>query len=57
MDEAHAEITDQDSVNEKLSAMKAKQEEAAAVDCAVRILPGVKSMLHFIPVGQYAVAI
>ena len=30
--------------------------EAAAVDCSVRVLPGVKALLASIPVGRYVVA-
>ena len=36
--------------------MEAWQIEAAAVDRAVRILPGVRRMIDSIPTGRYAVA-
>ncbi|KZP11967.1 HAD-like protein [Athelia psychrophila] len=58
MDEVHAEIIDWDSIQEKIAhhQLEAWQEEATAVDRAVRILPGVKRMLDSIPAGRYAVA-
>lgn len=39
-----------------IHALEAWQEEAAAVDRSVRILPGVKNMIASIPEGRYAVA-
>lgn len=39
-----------------LHALEAWQQEAAAVDRSVRILPGVKDMIASIPEGRYAVA-
>ncbi|KZP11113.1 HAD-like protein [Athelia psychrophila] len=60
MDEAHIQIIGQESVSVKENIVRhqleAWQEEAASVDRAVRILPGVKSMLDSIPAGRYAVA-
>lgn len=58
MDEAHTQIIGQESVKEEIirHQLEAWQEEAAAVDRAVRILPGVKNMLESIPAGRYAVA-
>ncbi|PCH40264.1 HAD-like protein [Wolfiporia cocos MD-104 SS10] len=52
---------DQESVfeptkEEKIHQLEAWQEEAAAVDRSVRILPGVKRMIGSIPEGRYAVA-
>lgn len=40
----------------KIHQLEAWQEEAAAVDRSVRILPGVKKMIQSIPDGRYAVA-
>jgi len=40
----------------KQHALEAWQQEAASVDRAVRILPGVKKMIDSIPAGKYAVA-
>ncbi|KZP30477.1 HAD-like protein [Athelia psychrophila] len=58
IDEAHTDIINHESVKENIVChqLEAWQEEAAAVDRAVRILPGVKSMLDSIPAGRYAVA-
>ncbi|TFY65525.1 hypothetical protein EVJ58_g1927 [Rhodofomes roseus] len=44
------------SKQDKLHQLQAWQEEAAAVDRSVRILPGVKRMIESIPEGHYAVA-
>ncbi|KZP11078.1 HAD-like protein [Athelia psychrophila] len=58
MTQAHPDIIGQEYVKGKIVSreLEAWQEEAAAVDRAVRILPGVKSMLDSIPAGRYAVA-
>lgn len=46
----------QDDKQAKVHQLQAWQEEAAAVDRSVRILPGVKKMIESIPEGRYAVA-
>ena len=57
MEEVHQDLTSEWRTNlEKQHQLQAWQEEAAAVDRSVRILPGVKKMIESIPEGRYAVA-
>ena len=50
------EIMCRDSDSEKNNVLEAWQLEAANVDRAIRILPGVKRIIDSIPAGRYAVA-
>ena len=58
MEEQHEEIINQETAKDKLQRheLAAWQLEAAEVDRAVQILPGVKRMMDSIPKGKYAVA-
>lgn len=56
MEEIQDEIENAESDKAKRHELEAWQLEAAGVDRAVRILPGVKKMISSIPEGQYAVA-
>jgi len=58
MEEQHEEIINQESAKGKLQRheLAAWQLEAAEVDRAVQILPGVKRVMDSIPKGKYAVA-
>ncbi|THU92443.1 hypothetical protein K435DRAFT_780259 [Dendrothele bispora CBS 962.96] len=57
MEEDQEEIEAAEFDKAKQHELKAWQQEAAGVDRAVRILPGVKKMIQSIPSGKYAVAI
>ncbi|KAK7462354.1 hypothetical protein VKT23_007955 [Stygiomarasmius scandens] len=55
-DQEEIEAAEFENKSKQQHELEAWQQEAASVDRAVRILPGVKKMINSLPAGKYAVA-